>query len=180
MANHKKSFDLASLPKSRKEALASGSIHFFTGEMCVNGHLVPRFSSNRRCLACNQVSVRESMKRPEAKILQAESQKRYVQTPKGRAALRRSLSGRRAVKMNALPSWQDKAEIGDFIGKCPPDCHIDHIIPLKGQNVCGLHVIANLQYLPSQENLSKSNKVDPLTLEANVCVLPEHRTYVHT
>jgi len=37
--------------------------------------------------------------------------------------------------------------------------HVDHIVPLKGQNVSGFHCEYNLQILTATENIKKSNKL---------------------
>ena len=38
--------------------------------------------------------------------------------------------------------------------------NVDHIIPVQGENVCGLHVPWNLQVLPKDINISKGNRLD--------------------
>lgn len=40
--------------------------------------------------------------------------------------------------------------------------HVDHIIPLQGELVSGLHVPANLQVIPWLDNIKKANKFIPV------------------
>lgn len=52
--------DITSLPRSVSEARASGVRHFFTGQPCRHGHLVPRSVSNGVCMECRRIMQREN------------------------------------------------------------------------------------------------------------------------
>lgn len=67
-------------------------------------------------------------------------------------------SVKRAKMLNRMPKWADVNSITLFYINCPHGHHVDHVIPLQGENVSGLHVIENLQYLLARDNLIKSNK----------------------
>jgi hypothetical protein len=57
-----------------------------------------------------------------------------------------------------MPKWADTNKIDEFYRNKPIGYEIDHIIPLNGKYVSGLHVETNLQYLPKEQNRLKSNK----------------------
>jgi hypothetical protein len=65
------------------------------------------------------------------------------------------------AKINRTPGWLTKEQIDEMTRiyeNCPEGYEVDHIIPLQGKNVSGLHVPSNLQYLTIAENRKKSNK----------------------
>ena len=64
---------------------------------------------------------------------------------------------REIAEIRQRPKWADMEKIREIYINRPEDCHVDHIIPLRGKNVSGLHVEHNLQYLPIKENMRKHN-----------------------
>ena len=62
---------------------------------------------------------------------------------------------KKAIKMRT-PIWADKKAILHFYMQRPEGHEVDHIIPLQGDTVSGLHVLENLQYLPAKENHIKN------------------------
>ncbi len=96
----------------------------------------------------------------------AKQQKQYRQLNK--ATYASWAAKRRAEKLKATPHWltEEQHEKMREMYICAQmfklytgqDYHVDHIVPLQGKHVCGLHVPWNLQVIVAKENLSKSNK----------------------
>ena len=66
------------------------------------------------------------------------------------------------------PSWYNSKLVNKIYNKCHKlnkiagfiKYHVDHIVPLQGKNVSGLHVQGNLEIILASANLSKSNKFE--------------------
>lgn len=71
-------------------------------------------------------------------------------------ALKQSIRNKKVKR--ATPKWADMALIEQVYNSRKPGEHVDHIIPLNGKLVCGLHVHNNLRVISSSENLLKNNK----------------------
>lgn len=99
-----------------------------------------------------------------------ENARKYAQeNPEWKAA---HCAKRRAHKLRACPAWLTKDQLDEievFYRKAKQlfketniPHHVDHIVPLQGKTVSGLHVPWNLQILTASENSKKGNKLENL------------------
>jgi len=82
--------------------------------------------------------------------------------------VRADTKARRRKHRNATPKWlsrKQKSEIRQIYQiaitmtqTTGEQYVVDHIVPLRGEEVCGLHVPWNLRVITQEENLKKSNK----------------------
>lgn len=132
---------------------------------------------NYRCKECTKESKKDYYKENKDKY-----QKYYEETkeerliyqkdywnknPEIRSKLR---NDHRVAKISATIKSllkEDHAEIREFYKIAQwmtiafeEPFHVDHIVPLQGTNVCGLHVPWNLQVIFARDNISKSNKFE--------------------
>lgn len=143
------------LGSSLTNARKNGWKWYYTGRPCRRGHVSPRLASSGRCKTCH-----EEHKRAFRKTEKHKRWKRKYDTEYNRKNLTRKEMQRRAT-----PKGYAVERIKEFYTLCPINHHVDHIIPLNGTNVCGLHVLENLQYLPAGENLKKGNNMpDDVTI----------------
>lgn len=77
-----------------------------------------------------------------------------------RGAVREQTARRRASKRHATPVWVNREQLRKVYEECPKGFHVDHVIPLQSDQVCGLHVPWNLQHLSGAENDSKGSSFD--------------------
>ena len=76
---------------------------------------------------------------------------------------------RQSRQQKAMPPWADRKAILSIYAECRRMSevtgikhHVDHIYPLKGATVCGLHVAENLRVIPAADNQTKANKFPEL------------------
>ncbi len=64
---------------------------------------------------------------------------------------------RRAALLQRILPGTDLKAIEQVYIKCPSGMTVDHIIPLQGKIISGLHKVENLQYLSGLDNSRKQN-----------------------
>jgi hypothetical protein len=116
------------------------------------------YQANRNSILARNAKLYQS----KADCIKA-SAKHYRQ--ENREKVRAWNGSRRAALRNACPAWADKKAIAAKYREAVSmeretgiAHHVDHIIPLAGARVCGLHVAENLAVIPAGDNLRKGVK----------------------
>lgn len=149
---------------SRRDALLLGLKRYFTGKPCKRGHISERGTINRFCIECQKVASLFHRKKDPEKRKQIEKSYRLRNAAKVNAKNAR----RKAAKLQRTPPWLTREHFeemrviymeSEILTKWSGvKHHVDHIVPLLGKNVSGLHVPWNLQVLMASDNLTKHNQ----------------------
>lgn len=129
----------------------------------------------------NPDNIKQKRKEYYEQNKDSELEKMKVYYDNNKEAFLEYSSRRGASKRNACPTWlseKHRSEIKSIYKmarniskKTGVQHHVDHIIPLTNDLVCGLHVPWNLQVLPAKDNLSKHNSF----VEEMVCSLEKSK-----
>ena len=162
---------------SKKDAISSGLQRYFTGKPCKNGHLAERLVSSNVCVECARDWYERNKERAIASAIASRAKNLDKVRAFDRSRKRRPVSNamrafheakRKSAKKNATPLWAYLDDILSFYeeaakltAKTGVSHHVDHIVPLQGKTVCGLHVPWNLQIITLKENSMKGNRYWP-------------------
>ena len=96
--------------------------------------------------------------------------KRYNKSEKGKVNRRKNWIEFYARKLNATVSWADETKINLIYERAVIKTtqtgrayEVDHIVPLQGKTVCGLHIQGNLRVILATTNAKKGATFTPTT-----------------
>lgn len=116
-----------------------------------------RYASNlKRWREANPERARDIDKRHRDKNREKRCQVSKTWVKNNPAKHNANTSAYRARVSKAIPSWFERDAIAVVYDKAKEfGFEVDHIVPLKGKTVCGLHCWSNLQLLDKSMNSSK-------------------------
>ena len=157
----------------RTIAKLTKQITYSTGVACSKGHVVDRYTSTGQCTTCLALiysSEEQKLKRQDYRYITKDKKAAYdKEFDKNNKEYRSALkSENRAKRINRKASWYN--ELTRFVFEEAIHLaalrknvtgyawHVDHVIPLNGKLVSGLHVWNNLAVIPAAQNMSKGNR----------------------
>ena len=113
-----------------------------------------KYNKTEKGIVSTRKAFRSYAKTTKGKLARS----KYLKSENGRGVVNSYNTKRYVTKLQRTVPWADLKAIKEFYKNCPKGYHVDHIIPLQGENVSGLHVLSNLQYLTKSQNSSKGNR----------------------
>ncbi len=161
---------------TRIEAVKLGLKYYFTGKSCIHGHTGQRIVKNWKCAECAVIyqekfhkdhpDTRKRVGRSRGKPSKYNPEKRREHRDKHPELYRARRKNYKLIKSRNMPIWADKNKITEVYKSCIEadkntgiKHHVDHVIPLRGKLVSGLHVHYNLQVIPARDNMAKGNRL---------------------
>lgn len=169
----------------RKIAAQNREARYFTGKPCCKGHIAERCTYDGACVICANAKSKKLSRVRYAKNKKVikEKSKKYRELNKERintlnrrykkqnvSKIKANAANRRASKLQRTPKWvlaeelwliKEIFDLATLRTKLHGfSWHVDHIIPLQGKLVSGLHTPFNLQVIPWVENITKGNRYE--------------------
>ena len=168
---------------NRQKAIKAGAATYFTGKPCKHGHIAERQTISGTCVTCYKITrkdvqkqyreknrekivatYRKRMEQEDIKLQTLQYHRNWSKQNRNKCTF--WTASYRQSKLKRTPKWLNAAELFEIecvysycaaLNAIGLDYHVDHIVPLRGKLVSGLHTPANLQILPAKDNKRKAN-----------------------